>query len=351
MYKKVKFGELEDGREVFQYTLTNRNGVTASFLDLGGIWSSMLVPDANGRLDDVVLGYDTIEACLVHGGHLGEIVGRNANRIGRAEFTLNGVTYKLAANNGPNNLHSGPDFYRDRIWDTELSEGEGESSITFSLISPDGDQGYPGNARISVVYTLTDENELKIRYHMICDRDTVANMTNHSYFNLAGHNSGSAVNQLVWIDADCFTPTDEVSIPYGRISPVKDTPMDFTSGKPIGRDIDEDYEQLKYGHGYDHNWVLNHEPGKLALSAKAWDEASGRVMEVYTDLPGIQFYTANYLEPEIPGKEGVMYGPRHGYCFETQYYPNAINTPDFPSPVLKEGKEYNTTTIYKFMIE
>ncbi|MFR2411004.1 MAG: galactose-1-epimerase, partial [[Clostridium] symbiosum] len=191
MYKKVKFGELEDGREVFQYTLTNRNGVTASFLDLGGIWSSMLVPDANGRLDDVVLGYDTIEACLVNGGHLGEIVGRNANRIGRAEFTLNGVTYKLAANNGPNNLHSGPDFYRDRIWDTELSEGEGESSITFSLISPDGDQGYPGNARISVVYTLTDENELKIRYHMICDRDTVANMTNHSYFNLGGHESGT----------------------------------------------------------------------------------------------------------------------------------------------------------------
>ena len=258
MYKKVKFGELEDGREVFQYTLTNRNGVTASFLDLGGIWSSMLVPDANGRLDDVVLGYDTIEACLVNGGHLGEIVGRNANRIGRAEFTLNGVTYKLAANNGPNNLHSGPDFYRDRIWDTELSEGEGESSITFSLISPDGDQGYPGNARISVVYTLTDENELKIRYHMICDRDTVANMTNHSYFNLGVHGSGTILNHVLTLMADSYTPVrDSASIPTGEKADVTGTPMDFRQGKAIGLDIDADFQQLQYTGGYDPNFVIN----------------------------------------------------------------------------------------------
>ncbi|WP_294151230.1 aldose epimerase family protein [uncultured Clostridium sp.] len=351
MYKKVKFGELSDGRNVTQYTLVNKNGLSASFLDLGGIWSSMLVPGRDGELADVVLGYDTIEACLGNGGHLGEIVGRNANRIGKAEFTLNGVTYKLEANNGPNNLHSGPDFYRNRIWDTEVTEEEDGTSITFSLLSPDGDQGYPGNARISVVYTLTEENELKIRYHMVCDQDTVANMTNHSYFNLAGHRSGSAMDQLVWIDADRYTPTDDVAIPYGELRPVAGSPMDFTVKKPIGRDIDADCEQIRFGHGYDHNWVLNHEPGKLSLSAKAWDEKSGRTMEVYTDLPGIQFYTANYLEPDIPGKEGVLYGPRQGYCFETQYYPNAVNMPDYPSPVLKEGKEYSTTTIYKFMIE
>lgn len=354
MYKKVKFGEMKDGRAVYQYTLTNKNGIMASFLNLGGIWTSMIVPDREGRMEDVVLGYDSIEACLLNGGHLGEIVGRNANRIAGGRFTLNGAEYELAVNNGPNNLHSGPDFYRDRIWETEVTDGGedgGGISITFSLLSPDGDQGYPGNAMISVVYTLTEENELKIRYHMVCDRDTVANMTNHSYFNLAGHKSGDAMNQLVLIEADYFTPTDDTAIPCGELSPVAGTPMDFRQKKPIGRDINEDFEQLKYGHGYDHNWVLNHETGKLSLSAKAWDPGSGRAMEVYTDLPGIQFYTANYLESEIPGKEGVVYGPRQGYCFETQYYPNAVNTPGFPSPVLREGKEYGTTTIYRFMVE
>lgn len=355
MYQKVKFGELLDGRTVYQYTLSNKKGVSASFLDLGGIWTSMMAPDREGRFEDVILGYDSVEACLRNGGHLGEIVGRNANRIGGARFTLNGMAYELAANNGPNNLHSGPDFYRNRIWEAGVTEKtggeEGPVSITFSLDSPDGDQGYPGNARISVVYTLTEESELKIRYHLVCDQDTVANMTNHSYFNLAGHKSGGAMNQLVWIDADYFTPTDEVAIPSGELRPVAGTPMDFTIKKPIGRDIDNDCEQLRFGHGYDHNWVLNHKEGKLALSAKAWDPVSGRAMEVYTDLPGIQFYTANYLEAEIPGKEGVIYGPRQGYCFETQYFPNAVNTPGFPSPVLKEGKEYGTTTIYKFMVE
>lgn len=351
MYEKIKFGQLPDGQEIDRYILCNRNGLSASFLTLGGIWSTMMAPDRDGVMADVVLGYDTVQTLLNNGGHLGEIVGRNANRIGQARFNLNGVTYELKANNGPNNLHSGPDFYSSRIWKAEISEMENGTSLTFSLQSPDGDQGYPGNAEISVTYTLTDENELRIDYHLTCDQDTIANMTNHSYFNLAGHGSGSALGQQVWMDADYMTPADEVSIPTGELRSVKGTPMDFTQMKPIGRDIREDYDQLNFGKGYDHNWVLNHEPGKLSLSAKAWDEKSGRMMEVYTDLPGIQFYTANFLEPELPGKDGVLYGPNHGYCFETQYYPNSVNTPDFPSPILRAGNEYRTTTIYKFVVE
>ena len=351
MYEKIKFGQLPDGQEVERYILSNRNGLSASFLTLGGIWSTMMAPDRNGVTADVVLGYGTVPDILTNGGHLGEIVGRNANRIGKARFSLNGVTYDLEANNGPNNLHSGPDFYRNRIWKAEAAEDENGTSLTFSLRSPDGDQGYPGNAEITVTYTLTEENELRIDYHLTCDQDTIANMTNHSYFNLAGHGSGSALEQQVWLDADFMTPADEVSIPTGELRSVKGTPMDFTQMKPIGRDIREDYDQLKFGKGYDHNWVLNHEMGRLSLSAKAWDEKSGRLMEVYTDLPGIQFYTANFLEPEAPGKDGAVYGPNHGYCFETQYYPNAVNTPGFPSPILRKGNEYKTTTIYKFVVK
>ena len=351
MYKKTVFGQLEDGREVMQYTLINKHGAAASLIDLGGIWTGMLVPDRDGAMADVVLGYDTIEAVLKNGGHLGEIVGRNANRIGGASFTLNGITYTLEANNGPNNLHSAPDFYRDRIWAAEVKEKETETSIAFSLESPDGDQGYPGNMSVTVTYTLTDENEFKLHYEAECDQDTICNFTNHVYFNLAGHNSGSAVEQQVWIDADVMTAADEISIPTGEMRGVKGTPMDFTIKKPIGQEIDAAYDQLIYGNGYDHNWVLNHAPGELALSAKAWDEKSGRAMEVYTDLPGMQFYSGNGLNSRIAAKDGVYYKKRDGYCFEPQYYPNAVNMPEFPCPILKKGEKYDTTTVYKILVE
>ena len=351
-WTKTSFGTMENGAEVFRYTLTNEDGVSASFTDLGGIWLTMMAPDRDGRLEDVVLGYDTVEKCMTLPGHLGEIVGRCANRIGGAEFTLNGTTYMLEPNSGRNNLHSGPNYYRDRIWDTEVEESGLGTKITFSLFSPDGDQGYPGNANIAVSYTLTPENSLKLDYHMVADADTVANFTNHSYFNLAGHQSGLAADQKVWIDADTFTIADETSIPTGELVPVKGTPMDFTTMKPIGQDIQADYEPLKFGGGYDHNWVLNHQPGEVALSAKAYDEKSGRIMEVYTDLPGVQFYTANFLGGDhCVGKDQVSYTPRCGYCFETQYFPDAINKPEFPSPVLKAGEEYQTTTIYKFLTD
>lgn len=348
-WKKELFGTLPQGGTADRYTLINGNGASASFTDLGGIWLTMLVPDRDGNLADVLLGYDTVEKCMTNPGHLGEPVGRNANRIGGATYTLNGTTYTLEANSdGKNNLHSGPDYYRNRLWDAEVEESSLGTRITFSLFSPDGDQGYPGNANIAVAYTLTEDNSIKIDYQMVADADTIANFTNHAYFNLAGHASGSVLEQLVWIDADTFTIADETSIPTGELVPVKGTPMDFTQAKPIGRDIQADYEPLTFGSGYDHNWSLNHPAGELTLSARAEDLKSGRTMEVHTDLPGLQFYTANFLDGNHEGKEGTKYASRHGYCFETQYYPDAINKPTFPSPILKAGEAYKTTTIYHF---
>ncbi len=349
---KNYYGTMPDGTEVEQYTLTNENGTSASFITLGATWTKMLVKDREGNFADVVLGYDNLELYRQNPPHFGAPIGRNANRIGGGTFTLNGKTYELFKNNkGVNNLHSAPDLYHNRVWKAEGEETELGSQVTFSLFSPDGDQGYPGNADISITYTLTADDSLVIHYHMVSDADTVANFTNHSYFNLAGHDCPDILKQEAWIDADTYTPADETSIPTGEIASVKETPMDFTSLKPIGRDIDADFEQLKMAGGFDHNWVLNHKPGELALSAKAVDPESGRIMEVYTDLPGIQFYTANGLKGDLPGKGGAQYGPRHAYCFETQYYPDAINKPQFPSPILKAGNGYDTTTVYKFLAE
>lgn len=348
---KTEFGKLEDGTVVYRYTLTNEQGASASFTDLGGIWLTMVVPDRDGKMADVVLGYDTVQGILTGPGHPGEPVGRNANRIGGAKFVLNGVTYELEKNSGgKHNLHSGPDYYRNRVWDTQVEEEDMGTRISFSLFSPDGDQGYPGNADITVSYTLTPDNSLKLDYHMVSDKDTVANFTNHAYFNLAGHDSGNAMNQKVWIDADAFTVTDRDSIPTGGLAPVKGTPMDFTQMKPVARDIEADYEQLKWAGGFDHNWALNHPVGEVSLCAKAADEASGRVMEVYTDLPGVQFYTANSMATDM-GKGRTAYHKRDGYCFETQYFPDSVNKPEFASAFLKAGQEYKTTTIYKFSVE
>lgn len=348
---KTEFGKLEDGTVVYRYTLTNEQGASASFTDLGGIWLTMVVPDRDGKMADVVLGYDTVQGILTGPGHPGEPVGRNANRIGGAKFVLNGVTYELEKNSGgKHNLHSGPDYYRNRVWETQVEEEDMGTRISFSLFSPDGDQGYPGNADITVSYTLTPDNSLKLDYHMVSDKDTVANFTNHAYFNLAGHDSGNAMNQKVWIDADAFTVTDRDSIPTGELAPVKGTPMDFTQMKPVARDIEADYEQLKWAGGFDHNWALNHPAGEVSLCAKAADEASGRVMEVYTDLPGVQFYTANSMATDM-GKGRTAYHKRDGYCFETQYFPDSVNKPEFASAFLKAGEEYKTTTIYKFSVE
>lgn len=347
-YRIQVFGELPDQTPVHLYHLTNKNGTEASFTNLGGVWVSMKTADQNGKLEDVVLGYDSVKHYLENPPHFGALVGRSANRIAGGKFTLNGKTYELAVNNGPNNLHSGPDYYEKRIWDAVAEDVKQGTRLTFSLESPDGDQGFPGHARITVSYLLTEDDSVQIDYHVVSDQDTVVNMTNHSYFNLAGHGAGGIEKQKVWINADFFTDINEDLIPTGELLPVKGTPMDFTAMKEIGQDLEAGYRPLRLAGGYDHNWVLNHKPGQLVLAAKAVDEESGRCMEVYTDLPGIQFYTANFLEDDFPGKEGASYGRRSAYCFETQYYPNAVNTPQFPSPVLKAGEEYRTVTIYHF---
>ena len=277
-------------------------------------------------------------------------MGRNANRIGGAKFTLNGVTYELAKNSAEvNNLHSGPDYYRDRIWDAEVEETALGTTITFGLHSPDGDQGYPGNADITVSYTLTPDNCLKLDYHMVSDADTIANFTNHVYFNLGGYKSGSALDQKVWIDADYFTATDANSIPTGELVAVKGTPMDFTSEKAIGAEIEADFEQLKLTGGYDHNFILDKAvEGSIELMAVASCKESGITMEAFTDLPCVQFYAGNFIAP-VTGKNGVFYDKRNGFCLESQYVPNAINQEGEEKPILEAGDTYDTTTVYKFI--
>lgn len=340
------FGTNSKGENTFLYTCTNKNGMMIGVTDFGATLHAVLVPDRDGNLCDVVLGYDNAEQYEEGTVFFGAIVGRNANRIGGASFMLNGKRYELVKNDGENNLHSGLDFYNVRVWKVKEHT---ENSITFLLHSPDGDQNYPGDLDIEVTYTLTDENEIVIHYHGVPTEDTIINMTNHSYFNLAGHDSGDVLEQEVWIDADTYTRADKSSVPTGELVPVEGTPMDFRSGKMIGEEIESDYEAIRLGNGYDHNWVLNH-PGTYRKVAEMEGAESGIGMEVWTDLPGMQFYTANFVEHE-EGKEGICYGKRSGACFETQYFPDAIHKEHFEGPVCKAGSTYHTTTAYHFTVK
>ena len=339
------FGTNKKGEAAVLYTFRNRSGMVMEVTDFGATLYSLLVPDAKGNLVDVVLGYDDPVAYEGPAGtFFGATVGRNANRIAGGKFSLNGKDYVLDINNGHNNLHSGLDFQSFRIWQVkEVSE----NSITFFLHSPDGDQGYPGALDISVTYTLTEDNAVRIDYYGVPQADTIINYTNHSYFNLNGHDSGTILKHSVWMDADRFTRANEESIPTGELTEVEGTPMDFRVKKEVGRDIDAPYEALIFGCGYDHNWCLNN-GGNLAKVAELTADITGMTMEVYTDLPGVQIYTANFIDNE-PGKKGAVYQRRQGICFETQYYPDSIHHPHFPSPVCKAGQEYKTTTIYKFI--
>lgn len=344
--EKRAFGENSKGEKASLYTFENAKGMRMAITDLGATLQAVLVPDKDGILRDVVLGHDDAEGYEKGSGCFGATVGRNANRIGKASFTINGKQYTLGKNNNQNNLHSGPDYYFFRVWKvTETTD----NSITFSLHSPDGDQGYPGALDISVTYTLTDDNGVRIAYHGVPTEDTIVNMTNHSYFNLAGHASGAILDQVVWLDADAYTRADSESIPTGEITPVEGTPMDFRQPKTIGRDINMDYEALVFGKGYDHNWALNNH-GAYAKVAELSAASTGITMEVYTDLPGVQMYTGNFLVKE-PGKEGVFYGKNQGVCFETQYFPDAINHENFASPICKGGETYQTTTFYRFLVK
>ena len=330
--------------EATLYTLKNKAGMVMEVSDFGATLYSLLVPDREGNLCDVVLGYDSPEGYMGPSGTgFGATIGRNGNRIGNATFTLNGKTYILDNNNDANNLHSGLDYYHYRMWNVkEVSE----NSITLSLHSPDGDQGYPGEFNVEVTYTLREDNALQIDYLGFPEEDTIVNMTNHSYFNLNGHASGSILEHELWVDADAFTITDEGLIPTGEIVSVEGTPMDFRKKKLVGRDIEEDYEPLIVAGGFDHNWCLNND-GAYKKVIELSSELSGIAMEVYTDLPGVQIYSGNFLREEF-GKQGIVYKHRQGICFETQYYPDAINHPNFPSPVCKAGEAYQTRTTYLF---
>ena len=341
-----EFGVNTKGEKAILYSFQNANGMVMEVTDFGATLYSLLVPDKDGNPCDVVLGYD--DPIGYEGPSrtfFGGTVGRSANRIAGGRFVLNGKEYQLDQNQNGNNLHSGFDFYSFRVWKVKEI---GESSITFALHSPDGDQGYPGTVELEVTYTLTEDNSVKIDYYAVPEEDTILNLTNHSFFNLNGHASGSILEQSVWIDADGFTPTDATLIPTGEIRIVEGTPMDFRVKKQVGKDIEADYEALVLGGGgYDHNWCLNNH-GQFKKVIEMSSDVSGITMEAYTDLPGVHVYSGNYLREEV-GKQGSIYKRYQGICFETQHYPDAINHENFPSPVVKKGQEYKTTTVYKFV--
>lgn len=341
---KKSFGTCKCGKEIFLYTLENKNGMKAEVMNYGAILVNLFVPDKNGTLKDVVLGFDKLEDYFVNGCFFGSTIGPNANRIGNAEFVVDGVTCKLDPNDGSNNLHSHrEEGYHKRYWDTK----EEDDSIIFSL-TDEGTMGYVGNKKFEVTYTLTDTNQLQIHYHATSDVNTVINPTNHTYFNLDGHKAGSIINHTLQLDAANYTPVAEGGIPTGEIAPVAGTPFDFTSPKVIGKEIDASHEQLQLTGGYDHNWVLDHADGSVRKFAQAKAAESGITMNVYTDLPGVQFYAGNFIKKEN-GKDGTEYLFRHGFCLETQGFPDAVNKPNFPSVIYGPQKEFNSTTIYEFM--
>lgn len=349
--EKQDFGKTKDGISVDLYSLTNANGMKVSITNYGGIITSIIVPDKDGNMGDVVLGFDNLDDYMKKSPYFGCIVGRYGNRIAKGKFTLNGKTYTLAVNNGPNHLHGGIVGFDKVVWDAEEVRGGDYVGLKLSYLSKDGEEGYPGNLSVAVTYLLTNDNEIKIQYEATTDQPTLCNLTNHSYFNLADGGASPILDQELMINADSFTPIDETSIPTGELKPVEGTPFDFRKPKKIGLDIDDDNQQLRNGQGYDHNFVLNGKAGTLRLVATAVDPSTGRVLEVLTEEPGVQLYTGNFLDGSITGKNGIVYGYRHGFCLETQHYPDSPNHPNFPSTVLNPGEKYHTTTIYKFSVE
>jgi aldose 1-epimerase len=343
---KEAFGKTADGKAVELYTLTNPRA-QVKIMTYGGIIVSLRVPDRDGKLGDVVLGYNNLDGYLKSSPYFGSITGRYANRIAKGKFSLNGRDYTLAKNNDENHLHGGLKGFDKVVWEAKELKVKNGVGVALSYLSKDGEEGYPGNLAVTVAYTLTDDNGLRIDYTATTDKPTVVNLTNHSYFNLAG--VGSILDHQIMINADRFTPVDATLIPTGELRSVKGTPMDFTKPAAIGARINQDDEQLKLGRGYDHNFVLNGGDGKLKLAARVFEPTSGRVLEVYTTEPGVQFYTGNFLDGSITGKGGQVYQQRYGFCLESQHFPDSPNQPKFPSTVLKPGQKYTSTTIYKFL--
>jgi aldose 1-epimerase len=340
---KSLFGRLPDGEEVFCYTAVNSRGASASFLTYGAVWRSMSVPNKDGVLTDVVLGFDTLEAYLEQTEYVGATVGRVANRIGGARFTLNGTEYPLFANDFENCSHGGKTGFDKKNWKATV-DGD---SVVFTLFSPDGDENFPGNLTVMAIYTLTEENALSIRYFAVTDADTLLNLTNHAYFNLAGQGGGTILGQTLAIDADRFTRIDPHILPTGEIAPAAGGPLDFSSAKPIGRDIGASSENMDAARGYDHNFVLRHPNGGVEFAASACDPDGGIVMDVYTDQPGVQLYTPYDMNAPA-GKNGARYGFRPAFCLETQHFADAPAHPDFPSIVLHAGEVFHSETVYAF---
>jgi aldose 1-epimerase len=343
------FGQTKDGKSVTLFTLKNNSGAEAGIINYGGLVIFLKVPDRNGHVDDVVLGYDKLADYIKDSPYFGAIIGRYGNRIAKGKFTLDGKQYSLAINNGPNSLHGGLVGFDKVVWEPKVVMTSDGPSLELRYTSKDGEEGYPGTLKVKAVYTLTSDNALKLEFTATTDKDTVINLTQHSYFNLAG--KGDILNHVVTIPADKFTPVDSTLIPTGELKPVEGTPFDFRTPTAIGARINQDDQQLKYGGGYDHNWVINKQMGQLTLMGRVYEPGTGRVLEVFSTEPGLQFYTGNFLDGKLTGKGGWVYQFRNGFCMEAQHYPDSPNQPNFPSVVLKPGQVYRNTIIFKFSVQ
>ena len=345
--QQSQFGSI-DGTPVQRFVLTNAHGVRMSVIEYGAAIASLSVPDRDGRFADVVLGYDSLPPYLADSKRLGAVVGRFANRIGHARFTLDGVTYELAKNNGPHNLHSGPRGFYKMLWHGTPSESADRSSVALTYVSPDGEMGFPGTVQVGVTYTLTDADELIVDYRATTDRATPINLTQHSYFNLTGDPRRNVSGHVVTVDADRFTPIDSTQLVTGEVRSVDGTPLDFRTPTALGARIESTDDQLRWGRGYDHNYVLRRSGPGLAHAARVEDPTSGRTIDVYTTEPGMQLYTANALDGTIHGKGGVVYGRRSAVCLETQHFPDSPNQAGFPSTILRPGEPFESRTIFRF---
>ncbi len=346
---KEPFGTAPDGKPVELYTLRNSAGIEARIMTYGGIIVSLKVPDKNGKLGDVVLGYDNLDSYVKNSPYFGALIGRYGNRIAKGHFTLDGKEYTLAINNGPNSLHGGLKGFDKRVWKATTQQSLDGAQLVLNYTSPDGEEGYPGTLQVTAVYTIMRDNALRLEFTATTDKDTVVNLTQHSYFNLAG--KGNILNHIVTIPANKFTPVDSTLIPTGELRPVDGTPFDFRSPTAIGARIDQDDQQLKFGGGYDHNWVISKEMGKLDLMAKVYDPESGRVLDIFSTEPGLQFYSGNFLDGTITGKGGWTYERRAALAMEPQHFPDSPNQPEFPTTELKPGEVYHHTMMYRFSIQ
>lgn len=351
MIEKSLYGKLSDGREVFQFMLHNNSGMKVQIINFGAIVTSISVPDRNGKFEDVILGYDSLSGYVNDNSYQGAIVGRYGNRIGKGKFKLDDKEFQLTINDGENHLHGGKIGFHKVLWDAKVVSDTGEPALALTYISPDGEEGYPGNVTLTVTYTLTNNNELRIDYKGTTDKPTILNPTHHSYFNLTGNPENTILDHQLMIDADTFTPVDKGLITTGEKKSVDKTPMDFRTPFAIGARINDKFEQLTFGKGYDHNWVLRNYDGKVNKTVELYEPLSGRLMTVYTDQPGMQFYSGNFLDGSIKGKKRISYQYRTGLCLEAQCFPDSPNKPEFPSVTLRPGQEYNQTTIYQFSIK